>query len=170
MIRHCSALALLYSAAVRRRRKPQLGVVSLLVLMAAHILDFHTLPMWILWVLAGIGMAIFFAVILRVLPPNQRRRVQVGWPLVALLLLARTVVSRDPAGTLWMTAVISVTASGPLFWLGPMPADMPPATDPASRRHRQYRAVARRGRIAGLMLVALVVGVIVLSAVLIGGL
>ncbi|WP_329568472.1 hypothetical protein [Kitasatospora sp. NBC_01266] len=80
-------------------------------------------------------------------------------------------IGHSSKGSLWFGASIFTLAAIPLLWMGKLPADLPSAKDPAARRrHPQYRELERRGRIAGVGMILLIVLDIALSVALIRGL
>lgn len=138
---------------------------------AGYGVDIQAVPTWILWIFAATTLGLFVAVLFRMMPAALRRRGPgraVG--LGAAVFVAATAVSRDSRGALWFGAIGFLVASFPLLWMGKLPADMPPASDPAVYRHPQYKEIARRGRIAGLAIVVLAVTEVALSVALVRGL
>lgn len=133
------------------------------MVIADGMLNLRALPPWLLWVLACAGLTLVLGAALWISPPLRRKTL---WPLplVLALWLVRVLVSRSPYLALWMTAVLSVSAAGPLLWLGPVPDGMPRRLDPKSAVKPQYRAYVRRGRVAGLIFTVLVIAAIALSA------
>jgi hypothetical protein len=119
-------------------------------------------------VLVGLGAGFFAAVLFWMMPPTLRRAEGTVSVVAGIGVFLAIGLSASRA-VLWLGAVGSTVAAVPLLWMGRLPRDMPSARDPASREHPQYRQVARRGRIAGLMIVVLDVCVIVLSAVYVQG-
>ncbi len=136
--------------------------------MAAMLLDLTTVPIWVLWIFALMGLACIFGAALWILPPRLRRR----YPAVILfgtaLFCARAAVSRDPRGVLWFGGLLGIACLA-LLSMGQMPADMPSARDPSVREHPLYSVVARRGRIAGISVVIAVVPLVVLSVLFVRG-
>lgn len=132
------------------------------------VLDLQSVPLWALWVLAGLGVGIFAGVAFWMMPPALRRgegtvSVAAG---IAVFLAVGLCASRP---VLWLGALGFAVAAVPLLWMGRLPRDMPSARDPASRQHPEYSQTARRGRVAGLAIVVLEVCVIVLSAIYVRG-
>jgi hypothetical protein len=139
------------------------------VIIASKVINIAEWPPWTLWLFAVVGVSIMFGVVLWILPPPLRRK----YPLIAFVAIVplgvQAILSRDSRGWLWMFGLLGI-AFLPLLAMGQMPADMPSARDPAVRRHPQYAAVARRGRIAGIGLIVLLAALIVLSGLFVGGL
>ncbi|MBY8882609.1 hypothetical protein [Actinacidiphila acidipaludis] len=134
-------------------------------------IDLQTVPTWLLWISATVGLGAFVAALFRMMPPALRRRgpgVSV-WT-AAALFMAASALSRNPRGALWFGAIGFLMTSLPLLWMGRLPADMPSAKDPRARQHPQYGEVARRGRIAGLAILVLVVAETALSVAFVRGL
>ena len=123
---------------------------------ATKVLDLETLPLWVLLTFAVVGVAALFGVTTWILPSRLRRRHSLVMLVVAALLFARVITTRDTRGALWFVGLMGV-ASLSLMVMGQMPADMPSAKNPAVRLHPLYQAIARRGRLAGLGYVALIV-------------
>jgi hypothetical protein len=137
--------------------------------MATTVLDLATLPLWALWVFALLGLACVFGVALWILPPRLRRQYPALILLGTALFCARAAVSRDPRGVLWFGGLLGIACLS-LMSMGQMPADMPSARDPAVRAHPLYPVVARRGRIAAIGMVIVVVALVVLSVIFVRGL
>jgi hypothetical protein len=132
------------------------------------VVDLHGWPLWVLWLCAAAAGAIFLSGLLRVLPAPVRRGA--GGRSVFLgiaVFLVWVGLSGTPRQVLWFGAVTFLVAAFPLYWLGPLPADLPRARDPAARRHPRYQEMARRGRTAGVVLVVLVLLAVVSSTVFI---
>ncbi|HEY4456365.1 MAG TPA: hypothetical protein VGN81_18785 [Pseudonocardiaceae bacterium] len=128
-------------------------------------LDVNKIPGWLLWFGALATMLIFFAAILRIVPPTKKFVVARGLLLVGVLVFVFPVASDERAHViLFFAALIFLPASIPLFWYGLMPTDMPLANEPGARNHPRYREFARRGRIVGYLIVGWIVAVIVLGA------
>lgn len=139
------------------------------VLLAGKIMSVSAFPVWSLALLALAGLACFFGAVLRVLPPALRKRYPRVMVLLTALFLLPVVAGRDPRGLLWLTGMAGFGMAVTMWWMGPIPADMAPARDPAIARHPQSAAVARRGRIAGFAGVALSAGLCILSVLFISG-
>jgi hypothetical protein len=132
------------------------------------VLDVTSIPGWLLWLGALAAMLVFFAAILRIIPPTRKMMVARRLLLIGVLVFVFPVASEARAhAILFFAVVVFLPASIPLLWYGPMPADMPLATDPSVRRHPRYPEFARRGRIAGVLIVGWVVVVIVVGALLV---
>ena len=138
-------------------------------MLAAKVIDLRSFPVWSLWIFALVGIATLFGVAIRILPPRLRRRYLTIALVCLALFSARAASSRDTRTVLWFAGVVGI-ASLAILSMGQMPADMPPATDPACRLHPQYAAVARRGRIAGSAFIAMVIGLVTLSLIFVRGL
>jgi hypothetical protein len=129
------------------------------------------MPIWELSLIAAAAVTFMIGVLYWMMPPPLRRSRTAASPAVAtLLLVAWVTTSRNPHAVLWLTAVCSAAVALPLLWMGPLPQDMPSARDPACRQHPQYEAVARRGRIAGSIVVIAISAIVGLSVAFVGGL
>jgi|EndMetStandDraft_7_1072992.scaffolds.fasta_scaffold115569_2 hypothetical protein len=133
-------------------------------------IDVAHVPEWILWILACLALSIFAGSVLRVLAPAVRRgrgvrSVAVG----AAIFLVWAALSRSPREVLLVGSTGFFTSALPLLWMGPLPADMPSAKDPAVRQHPRYKEVQRRGKIAGFAIVFLSLGSIILAQLLFRG-
>jgi hypothetical protein len=136
---------------------------------ATTILDLTMLPVWALWVFALLGLACVFGVGLWILPPRLRRRYPAVILLGTALFCARAAVSRDPRAVLWFGGLLGIACLS-LLPMGQLPADMPSARDPAVTEHPLYPVVARRGRIAAIGMVIVVVALVALSVIFVRGL
>jgi hypothetical protein len=117
-------------------------------------------------VAAIVAFVIFMATIVRIAPPRRRRgllRGRLFW--AALLFVIPAATKSDARGILFFGGVLFLLCAIPLFWYGPMPADMPLATDPDAGQHPRYAEFVRRGKIAGAVIVAFLIIVIALGAV-----
>jgi hypothetical protein len=137
--------------------------------LAAKVIDLQSVPIWSLWIFGLVGIAMLLGVVVRILPNRLRRRYLAFALLGFALFSARAAFSRDARTVLFFAGVGGI-ASLAILSMGQMPADMPPATDPACRLHPQYAAVARRGRIAGTAFIALATGLGTLSLIFVRGL
>jgi hypothetical protein len=137
--------------------------------LAAKVIDLRSFPVWSFWIFALVGIATLFGVVLRILPAGLRRRLLTIAPVCLALFSARAGFSGDTRTVLWFAGVVGI-ASLMILSMGQMPADMPPATDPACRRHPQYAAVARRGKIAAAAFIVVAIGLVTLSLIFVRGL
>lgn len=129
-------------------------------------LDVNAIPGWLLWLCAAAALLLFFGAILRIIPPARRTFVGRRLLVIVLVLLVVPIVhSASRHASLLLGTAIFLGASLPLFWYGPMPADMPLANEPGLRQHPRYREFARRGKIAGYLIAGWIVAVIVLASI-----
>jgi hypothetical protein len=137
---------------------------------ADKLFSVQTVPIWQLCLIAVAAVTFMVSVLYWMMPPPLRRSRTAASPAVAtLLLVAWVTTSRNPHAVLWFTAVCSAAAALPLLWMGALPQDMPSARDPACRQHPQYEAVARRGRVAGSIMVFAIAATVGLSVAFVGG-
>lgn len=136
---------------------------------SAKIINVAAFPLWTLTLIGLAGIVAFFGAILRVLTPTLRRQYPVIGVPVLIFLLVNALGTGDRRGWLWFYGLVGVALAIPLWWMGPMPPDMPSARDPAIYAHPQYPVVARRGRIAGLGMLVLAAVALVLSAIFVTG-
>ena len=130
----------------------------------AHgVIDLRTIPMWAFWGFAAVGLGALVGVLFWMMPPLLRRGEGRQSVLVGLGLFLVILARSHSRGSLLFTAILCGLAALPLLWMGRMPADMPSARDPAIKEHPQYRAVARRGRIAAVAMFGLLVTAFVLA-------
>ncbi len=139
---------------------------------ADKLFSVQSMPIWELCLIAAPAVTFMVGVIYWMMPPPLRRRPRTAASptVVALLLMALAATSRNPHAALWLTAICSAFVALPLMWMGPLPQDMPSARDPACRQHPQYETVARRGRMAGYMMVIAIFAAVGLSMAFVGGL
>jgi hypothetical protein len=127
-------------------------------------LDVNAIPGWLLWLCLVAALAVFFAAVLRVIPPAKRAWVARRLPICLLVLVPAALSARNHFPLL-LGAAVFLPASIPLFWYGPMPSDMPLSTDPQVSRHTRYAEFVRRGKIAGFLIVGWIVALVVLVMV-----
>lgn len=122
-----------------------------------------SIPLGVLIGAAVIGWVALLASSFYVMPTRYRGRI-VRRNLVPgiLLFIVFSVFSRV---TLWYGAVGLLPLALILPIMGRLPEDMPPAYDPAIRRHPHYAAIRRRGRIVGYLMLAAIIAAVVLTAV-----
>ena len=139
------------------------------VAVAGQIMSVSDLPLWSVAAVALAGLAFFFAAVLHVLPPALRQRYLRVMVLVALIFLLPVLGSREPRGLLWLAGMFGSGMAVGLWWLGPMPADVPSAQNAAAYQHPQYATAARRGRVAASAGLVLAAGLCIGSVMFIGG-
>lgn len=138
--------------------------------LASARLDLRTAPDWVLWLFAVVGAGLFAATLMRMMP--RPLRFGSGGRSVAIAIVGFFVaagLSRGNTSVLWFGGSILTLVCIPLFWMGPLPDDMPSARDPAARRHPRYAEIERRGRRAGYGLIGIIVVDIVLTAIFVRG-
>ena len=118
------------------------------------VVDLSGLPDWGFLLAAFASTAVFLSASWWVSSPPARRHLTVGPGVAVVLFVVCLVRSLHDRPMLWFTTICCTALAAWLVWMGPMPPDMPGATDPECRLHPDYARVARRGRIAGLAWVA----------------
>lgn len=133
-------------------------------------IDLASVPTWLLWIFAAAGYAFLLAVLGRMMPPTLRSAWAKRIVFVTVVAFGPLAFAHDPRWVLWFCAVGFAADALPLLWMGKVPADMPSAKNPECRHHPEYPRVARRGRIAGVVIVGVTISIVTLTAVSVRGL
>jgi len=114
------------------------------------VINLNGVPDWALLFGAGATVALFLYTAWWISSPPARRGLGTRTGIAVALFAVYLVRNLHARPMLWFTVICTATLVAWLAWMGPMPGDMPGATDPRCRVHPEYPRVARRGRIAGL--------------------
>ena len=109
-------------------------------------MDFRALPTWAAWVFAVFGGGSMLSALAWMRAPSMRTRaraVSLGISLVVVLVFA----GRANPVALWFAGGFFVIAALTLLPMGRLPPNMPLRGEP------EYQRIARRGRLAGALLV-----------------